>query len=160
MQPYRNDLESLEARHATLETEVADTVRQRDEAARMLEEARAQRRAASYARPRRPRRTLGVVVAASAVLLLLATVVCVKKRNKSERRMQHAATQLERLADEVCACPDRACAMAVQGRSSRWGITGVSTGGPAPETKRRLNLAGKRLYACMTKFADANIGRE
>ena len=41
---YRNDLEALAARHAALATQAADLAEKRDEAARMLEEARAKAR--------------------------------------------------------------------------------------------------------------------
>lgn len=164
MLPYRNDLEALEARHAALEAEVADKVRRRDEAARMLEEARAQQRAANIAADfaaggpaRRQRQMVAVVLGSIAFLIALGAVMRVIHRGDDRaRRMERVMTQFERYTDEICACKDKDCATAVTDRMTKWAgeIAKDMTpddAKPDAAAMERMTKVGQRMSDCMTK---------
>ena len=164
MLPYRNDLEALEARHAALEAEVADKVRRRDEAARMLEEARARQRAATIAADmaaggpaRRQRQMVAVVLGSIAFLVALGAVMRVIHHGDDRaRRMERVMSQFERYTDEVCACKDKDCAMAVTDRMSKWAAEiakdmSPDDAKPDPSAMERMTKLGQRMSDCMTK---------
>lgn len=123
-EPYRNDVEALAARHAALAAEVAEKTRARDEAARMLAEARARQHAeARAAEASRPRHQRGVVIAVAAVALaVIALAIWAGSHRKSdrERTMGRATEQLAAFTDEMCRCPDATCAQAVMDRLGQW----------------------------------------
>ncbi|MBA3499062.1 MAG: hypothetical protein M4D80_30345 [Myxococcota bacterium] len=129
MQPYRSDLDALEARHAALEVEVNDRVRQRDEAARMLHEARARQRDADRAADhaaggpdRRRRRTLILIAAGLAVVAGFIAMGRVSSRgNDRDAFYRRVMVQFEKFVDEACECKDSACVTAITERMTKWG---------------------------------------
>jgi hypothetical protein len=163
MQPYRNDLEALEARHAALEAEVADKIRRRDEAARMLEEARARQRAeaiaadyASGGHARRQKRMVAVVLGSIAFLIAMGAAVRILHRGDDRaRRMERMMAQFEAFTDDICACTDSKCAMAVTDRMTKWAQEASKTANlddkPDAETMERAQKIGTRMSECMTK---------
>src|SRR5688572_32730574 len=124
MQPYRSDLEALAARHAALEAEVNDRVKQRDEAARMLEDARARQRAVDRAADfaarepaRRTRRTIVMMVTGLAVVAAFIGMASVRsKDNERERFYARVMVQFEKFANDACACKDSDCITALNER--------------------------------------------
>jgi hypothetical protein len=164
MQPYRSDLEALEARHAALEAEVTDRVRQRDEAARMLHEARARQRdadvAADYADggpARRRRRTLVLICAGLAVVAGFITMGRVSSRgNDRDAFYRRVMVQFEKFADEACECKDSACITALNDRMMKWG--NEITRDLEPEQPKldeammkKAQALSERMSNCMTK---------
>jgi hypothetical protein len=164
MQPYRSDLEALEARHAALEAEVTDRVRQRDEAARMLHEARARQRdadlAADYAAggpDRRRRRTFTLICAGLAVVVGFIAMGRVSSRtNGRDAFYRRVMVQFEKFADEACECKDSACVTAMTERMTKWGSEITREMEPdQPKLDeammQKAQALSARMAACMTK---------
>ena len=163
MQPYRSDLEALEARHAALEAEVADKVRRRDEAARMLDEARARQRAdviaadvAAGGPERRRKRMVAVVLGSLAFLVAIGAAARILHRGDDRaRHMDRVMTQFERYADEICECKNNTCVTAVTDRMSKWAAEISKDMTPDEKTDQsildRAQVIGKRMSDCMTK---------
>src|SRR5689334_7425133 len=93
--PYRDELAALEARYAALEAEVADRERARDEAARMLAEAKARARneeivadVLSGGPERRRRRNLTIVAAVVGVVAIAFGGVYLKTRKSAQARRE------------------------------------------------------------------------
>lgn len=163
MPPYRSDLEALEARHAALEAEVADRVQQRDEAARMLAEARARERDAEIAADhasggpaRRKAFVVSVALGAVAFAAMVGAVSRVKSRpDAREVRMARVMVQFEKFTNEACACTTGECITALSERMSKWGSE-VSKDAdmherPDEKTMKRAQALGERMGECMSK---------
>lgn len=121
---YRNDVDALEARHRALEAELADRVRERDDVARMLADARArvadeQARAAVVPAPARSHP--GAMLA-GAVLALIAIVGVVEYRKDHRRssRVHETLVRFEAWADEICRCQDSACTQRTIDAMTAW----------------------------------------
>lgn len=164
--PYRSDVDALAARHATLEAELADKLRARDEAARMLAEARACRGAAEIPHAvRRPRRRVRVVLALVATtlfalgLVLVARVDDQRAQRVHDYRMIRMLVELEAFTNQICACPDVACAREVNKAMSTWSaalaIDRESTE-PDPQQVAKLTDLGQRIGQCTGKLVAAS----
>ena len=165
MQPFRSDIDALEARHAVLTTEVAERTRARDEAAQMLAEARLRERnseiAADYAAggpARRKRRAITIVLGTFALGIAIAGFVRLKanERDSREQRTQRVFAQFEAFADDACKCSDSACVTQLSDRMSKWGAE-VAKQMPQednvkPDEKwmKRAQVLGERMGKCMT----------
>ncbi len=161
---YRSDLEALEARHAALEAEVAERVRARDEAARMLGEARAKQReealAADWAAggpAQRRRRGMVIALSIGAAALLCGVLLHHAMRpSPREVRLEAAIRKIDQFTDQMCACKDKACAEKVNDAMTRWGQE-VAHEEPSfvdridEKTQARISDIVKRLSDCMTK---------
>jgi hypothetical protein len=162
MQPYRSDLDALEARHAALEAEVAERVRQRDDAARMLAEARAQQRnaeiAADYASggpARRKRLAVSIAIGALVFAGMVAALARIKARPSYEERMDRVMAQFEQFTNDMCECKDKACAQLVSDQMQKW-ASDLSKDMPPAEkydegTMKRAAALGDRMGKCMSK---------
>ena len=169
MQPYRSDLEALEARHAALEAEVTDRVRQRDEAARMLDEARARQRDADVAADfasggpdRRRRRLFVLALAGLAVVAAFIGMARVRSRaNERERFHERVMMQFEQFANDACKCQDAECITALNERMTVWGQQITSQMDMYESQKideasmKRAQAIGERMGNCMTKAMTA-----
>ena len=162
---YRNDLDALEARHKALEAEVAERTRERDEAARMLDEARAREQARyiadDYAAggPARRRRQMfaiaGGVVASIAVIIGIAHFA--SRPSRAERRMQETYVQFERFTNQICACTTTACSDAVMKDMTAWSNTLAKEyrdDDPKPdeEMMKRFSVLAQRFTDCAQKL--------
>lgn len=167
MQPYRSDLEALEARHAALEAEVADRVRQRDDAARMLAEARARERDAEIAADhasggpaRRKAFVVSVALGAVAFAAMVGAVSRITSRpNDREVRMARVMVQFEKFTNEACACTSSECVTALSDRMASWANEVAKDVGPNEKpderTMQRAQALGQRMGECMTKAMSA-----
>lgn len=156
---YRDDVSALEARLAALSADVAVRVRERDEAARMLDEARARANAEAYladldaggpARRRRKRIRIAAMIAGLA--MIVGGLFAVHLRPQRDHRFDDAMHTFERLTNDMCQCRDNACAMRVSDDMTRWG-TQLAKEWPQPkldetQTKRANDMA-MRLATCM-----------
>jgi hypothetical protein len=159
---YRNDLEALQARHNTLEAEVATLTRKRDEVAQLLTEARAReqaereqadRLAGGPARRRRYRRILSIT---SVAALVFAGGVSGYRRAQTERDgMAEMVAQMTRFTDEACGCATAACARQVMDNMAKWGATTAKHSDvrsrPDVESLKRVRELSDRLTGCLTK---------
>jgi len=164
MQPFRSDIDALEARHASLEAEVAERTRARDEAAQMLAEARMRERnteiAADFASggpARRRRRAVTIVLTVFAFGIGVASFARYKydRRNERDVAMARVMAQFEAFADEACTCVDSACVTKVSEKMTTWAQQ-VAKQAPAdqkPNEKwmKKATALGERLTTCMTK---------
>jgi hypothetical protein len=164
MQPYRSNLEALEARHAALEAEVADRVQQRDEAARMLDEARSRQRDADVAADlasggpdRRRRRSFVLVFAGLAIVAAFIGMARVRSTSiERERFYARVMLQFEKHTTDACACKDTACITALNDRMTAWGNDVMREMDNQPlffdeQKLKRSQELGERLASCMTK---------
>lgn len=162
---YRDDVGALEARLTTLETELAAKTRQRDEAARLLVEAKARANndalAADWAAggPQRRRKRRLAVFLCSVMAITAGIGLVVKLRGRVDRdreRLDRAIAQFERLTDEMCACRDSPCAEAVSARMNAW-ATEMSKDDPKPPrdidevTMARMQTIGMHMGECMQR---------
>jgi hypothetical protein len=166
MQPYRNDLDALEARHAALAAEVADRTRARDEAARMLVEARARQRdeqiAADYAAgglERRRRRAALVAFGALGLALgVIGFATAHGRRSDRDVMLAGAMAQFEAFADSACACKDSACVERLNDKVSAWANDLAkrfpNTDKLDPKWAKQAQAIAERMATCMTKAMD------
>jgi hypothetical protein len=159
---YRDDISALEARVEALSAEVADRERERDEAARILFEARAreyeQRVAADIAAggpQRRMRRRLQIIVSTIAVVLAIAGIVMFASHRSAKRdRVEQALRQFDQFADQACACKDMACVQHVADTMTEWSRAHLEDFEPADKLdKDQLDRGTKiaaRLGECIT----------
>jgi len=150
---YRNDIDALEARHAALEAEVADRTRERDEAARMLDEARG--RAAVELRereaPLRRQRAIAIMI-----FLAVGSIMTygLYKRFHHESDGQKVLRKLEQYENKMCACANRACAEQINQELTNW-ITDYSKNAdekPDPELAKKAADIVTHYSECMTKL--------
>jgi len=158
---YRNDVDALEARHRALEAELADRVRERDDVARMLAEARAQERAeqlridAVMGGPMRRRRTAMLI---GAVLLLVTIAGAMTYRKTCGRPHSVAAfiARFQAFTDEICRCRDTACAERTNKAIVAWS-TELAREHPTPppiDDASSLHMAqiAEQFGRCMTRI--------
>src|SRR5688572_4631261 len=158
---YRDDVEALEARHAALEAEVAERARARDEAARLLAEARAHREAerqladlASGGPTRRRRRR--ILIAAVVGALALVGVGVAYRLARSERdHFEQAIAQFSRFADQMCSCSNDACTRQVSDAMAKWGSEMAKDREAQAEIddaqKERALAIARKMGECMAK---------
>jgi hypothetical protein len=163
---YRSDLEALEARHAALEAEVAERTRQRDEIARMVDEARSREHHANIARDwaaggpaRRRRRNINIGVAVGVVMVLgLGVVRLATRPSARERRIETAIKKFEYFTDQICACKDKTCAERVTADITKWSEEMTRSykddwakDPPDYDATKRMEKIATRFSECMTK---------
>ena len=149
---YRDDVSALEARLAALSADVAVRVRERDEAARMLDEARARANAEAYladldaggpGRRRRKRARIAMMIAGLA--MIAGGLFAYHLRPQRDHRFEDAMEKFAQFTDDMCQCRDNACATRVGDDMTRWG-TAMSKEWPQPkldeaQTKRANDMA-------------------
>ncbi len=156
---YRSDLDAMEARVASLDAELAERSAERDEALRMLEEARARERNdriyADYAAggpARRFRRNcwIGGGILIAAILGMFAFRIMTR-----DHSMERMIDKFEGFTQEMCACPDSACSSAVTDRMTKWSVEASrdfeKSSRPTQAEMKRMTALGERLASCMTK---------
>jgi hypothetical protein len=163
MQPFRSDIDALEARHAALTAEVADRVRARDEAAQMLAEAKARERDDAHRAdlatggPARRRRyvLLGFVGAFAVGLGILALAhLGHTRRDARERRHAQIVAQFEVFANQTCACQDQACTKRVNDATLAWMSTLPSEArdaNPGANWLDKMQTLSQRMGECMVR---------
>ena len=162
---YRDDVSALEARLTTLESELAAKTRQRDDAARLVIEAKARARndalAADWAAggPQRRKKQRIALLVSSVMALTAAVGLFVKYHGRvdpQQERLERAIGQFEAFTDEMCECKDTQCAKAVSDRMSTWGME-MSKHDPIPPrdidkaTMDRISKIGTQLGECMQR---------
>ena len=162
MTAYRNDVDALAARHAALEAEVADRTRERDEAARLLDEARGRVRAELYDReaPIRRQRAIAIVIfLAIGAIMGSALYKRVTHKSKSARLMEKLAV----FENKMCACYDKACADKVNQEFTDWATAMAKTADepdlPSPEDSKRVSDIVTHYSECMTKLLTTDLER-
>lgn len=148
---YRNDLEALAARHAALDAEIAERTRERDEAARLLAEARDVTTAPPPRPPARREQSVAMAVGIAVVVAMCAAIGLSMLRRPSAAEAMLA--QYERFTSEACACTTRACADDVLRRLQVWSTRADA---PKPDAThvRRLEDMTRRLSACVDRTFD------
>lgn len=119
---YRSDLAALEARKAALDAELARKQHERDETARLLDEARVLASAeASFARQDNARFQHALSIWSTRISVAFLIVFCAALSHRAlmrplQRTMlledvvtTHVHDTLKRLGDGVCSCPDAKC---------------------------------------------------
>ena len=163
---YRSDVQALEARVEALSVDLAERVRERDEAARMLDEARARASAEAYladldsggpARRRRTRLRLAAMTAGLA--MIVGGLLAYRARSHRDHRFEDTMRTFERFSDEMCECKDSACVTHVSDDMTRWAMTIEKEWQPPPkldsaQTKRATDI-GQRMAWCMSKAMSA-----
>ena len=156
---YRDDVLALEARLAALTADVAERERERDEAARMLHEARARAHADAYladlaaggpARRRRKRVRIAAMIAG--LVMIVGGLFAYHLRAQRDHRFDDAMQTFAALTDEMCECRDNACATRVTDEMTRWGTT-LAKDWPQPKLDatqmKRANDMAMHLAKCM-----------
>jgi hypothetical protein len=157
---YRGDVEALEARVAALSADLAHRVRERDEAAQLLAEARARANAEAYIADldaggpaRRRRKRLRIAAMAAGIAMIVGGVVAYCARPHPDR-FEEAMRTFDRFADEMCQCKDAACVTHISDDMTRWG-TQMSKEMPQPKLgdaqMKRAMAIGERMGQCMQK---------
>lgn len=158
---YRDDVEALEARFAALSADLAARERERDEVARLLEEARGRAHAEAYIAdlesggPVRRRRKRVRIAAMTAGLAMLVGGLLAYRGQRTDHRFDEAIRGFERFTGEMCQCKDSACAIRVSDDLTRWGTAIQKDWEPAPKLDeaqmKRATALGTRLADCMTR---------
>lgn len=160
---YRNDIDALEARYRALDAELAERTRERDEAGRLLEEARtramhdeviADLAAGGPARRRRERAIVATLI--TGVAIAIGAVGYKLAEPSRPRRTDHLLLlQLSKFSDQMCTCPDRACAMEVSDQMVRWSEEQARDLEPPARidemTTRRATVLAQHLAECMQR---------
>jgi hypothetical protein len=158
---YRGDVEALEARVAALTADLAVRVRERDEVARLLDEARARAGAEAYfadlasgGPARRRRRRLRIAAITASVAMIVGGLFAYRARSHHDR-YETAMRAFEKFTGEMCQCRDSVCAMKVSDELTRWGTAMQKEWQPPPKFDeaqlKRATALGTRLGECMTK---------
>jgi len=167
MQPYRSDLEALEARYAVLEAEVADRTRARDEAARLLVEARARQRDEAIAADREAggperRRRRAALLAFGVIGLAMGVIGFASahgRRSDRDVMLAGAMAQFEAFADRACACKDSACVERLNDKVSEWANDLAkrfpNTDKLDPKWANQAQTIAERMATCMAKAMTA-----
>jgi hypothetical protein len=159
---YRGDVEALEARVAALTADLAARVRERDETARMLEEARTRARAEaviadleSGGPARRRRKRLRIAAMTAGLAMIVGGLLAYRARSHHDDRFEAVMHQFEQFAGEMCQCKDSTCAMHVSDDMTRWATTIQKDWDPTPKLAeaqmKRATELGQRMAECMTK---------
>lgn len=156
---YRDDVSALEARLAALTAGVVAAERERDEAARMLDEARARAHADAYLADlaaggpaRRRKRRIRIAAMVAGLAMIVAGLFAYHLRPRRDHRFDDAMAKFEQFTNEMCQCRDNACAQHVSDDMTRWATT-LSKEWPQPkldpaQTKRATDM-GMRMATCM-----------
>jgi len=158
---YRGDVEALEARVAALSADLAHRVRERDETAQMLAEARARANAEAYVADldaggpaRRRRKRLRIAAMAAGIAMIVGGLLAYRARSHPDR-FEEAMRTFDRFADEVCRCKDSACVTQVSNDMNRWGTQMAKEWGPDPKLDagqmKRAMAIGERMGQCMSR---------
>lgn len=164
---YRGDVEALEARVAALSADVAQRVRERDEAAQLLAEARARANAEAYladldaggpARRRRKKLRIAAMTAGFA-MVVGGLVAAYRVHSHKDHHFEEAMQTFERFADEMCQCKDTACLTHVSDAMNVWGMRMSKEWGPEPKLDdvqmKRATSIGERMGQCMSRVMNA-----
>jgi cell division septum initiation protein DivIVA len=157
---YRNDVEALEARRATLEAEIAQRSRARDELSRMIVEARlseeAERRLADLAAggpARRRRRRIHIAIAT--VMAVVAGVAVYRVAPSRRDRNDAAIEQLSRFTDQMCSCATSGCVKQVSEAMGKWMNDEREHGelppNPGAEQMKRVSAIIDRMSRCWSR---------
>jgi hypothetical protein len=162
---YRDDVAALEARVAALSADLAVRMRERDDAARMLDEARARAHAEAFIAdlesggPARRRRKRLRIAAATAGLAMIVGGVLAYRASHHEHRFEDAMRKLEQFTGEMCLCKDTACVNHVSDDMTRWGTAMQKEWQPPPKLDdaqmKRMTDVGTRMADCMAKAMSA-----
>jgi hypothetical protein len=162
---YRSDVDALEARHRALEAELAQRVRERDDVARMLAEARAQE-CAEHARidavmggPMRRRRA-ALLVAVALLLITVAGAMTYRKTCVRSHDMRDFIERFQMFSDEVCRCRDTACTQRTIDVMTAWS-TEIARQRPVPlpvddASSQHMQRIAEQFSRCMTRIATGN----
>lgn len=158
---YRDDVGALEARVAALSADIAVRLRERDEAARLLDEARARAHAAAYIAdleaggPARRRRKKVRIAAMLAGVAMIVGGGILALRPHHDDRFETTMRTFEKYTDQMCACRDSACAMHVSDDMTHWAMTVQKEWQPTPKLDdaqmKRATAIGEHMAMCMTK---------
>jgi hypothetical protein len=163
---YRDDVQALQARVDALSADLATRVRERDEAARMLAEARARADAeafladlASGGPARRRRKRLRIAAIAAGFAMIVGGLLAYRAWPRHEHRLEAAMRTFERFTTEMCQCKDTACATHVSDDMTRWATAMQKDWQPPPKLDdaqiKRATELGQRMADCMTKAMTA-----
>lgn len=156
---YRDDVSALEARLAALSAELTVRVRERDEAARLLDEARARANAEAYLADlaaggpaRRRKRRIRIAAMVAGLAMIIGGLFAYHLRPHRDRRFDDAMAKFEQFTNDMCQCRDNACAQHVADDMTKWG-TALAKQWPQPkldetQTKRANDMA-MRMAKCM-----------
>lgn len=162
---YRDDVQALEARHAALSADLVARVRERDEVARLLADARVHADAEAYIADlesggpaRRRRKRLQLAALTTGIALAFGAVIAMRAKPE-DHRAEDSLRAFDKFTDEMCACKDAACANHVSEDMTRWADSMQADWKPAPkfddaQMKRATDLA-KRMGDCMVKAMGA-----
>lgn len=160
---YRNDVDALEARHRALEAELAERVRECDEVARMLREARARERehvrlAAMVAGPAGHQRW-ALIAAALLVLIAILGMVQYRKESRHAHRMHQMLERFEAWADDVCRCQDTACTQRTIDEMTAWSSNRAAIDRQMSlpidgDTSHKFQVIAERFSRCMTRIVN------
>ncbi|MBV8756539.1 MAG: hypothetical protein JO257_04670 [Deltaproteobacteria bacterium] len=156
---YRDDVAALEARVAALSADLAVRERERDEAARLLAEARVRADADAYLADlasggpaRRRRKRLRIAALAAGLVMIVGGLFAYRARHHDDRFEREMRT-FERFTDEMCACKDNACAQHVSDDMTKWAQQVEKDWQPMPKfdeaQMKRANDMGMRMARCM-----------
>jgi hypothetical protein len=159
---YRGDVEALEARVAALTADLAVRMRERDEVARLLDEARARAHAEAYfadlqsgGPARRRRKRLRIAAIAASLAMIVGGLFAYRARSHRGDRLEDAMRVFEKLTGEMCQCRDSVCATQVSDELTRWGTAMQKEWQPPPKLTeaqlKRATALGTRMGECMSK---------
>ena len=162
---YRDDVQALEARVAALSADLAVRVRERDEVARLLDDARARAHAEAYIADldsggpaRRRRKRLRIAALTAGLAMIIGGLLAYRARSH-EDRFEAAMQTFERFTGDMCQCKDAACAKHVSDDMTTWAMAMEKEWQPPPrldeaQTKRATEI-GTRMADCMVKAMSA-----
>jgi len=156
---YRDDLAALEARKATVDAELAEKQRARDEVAWMVEEARRLARAEAAFLGEAPERTRARR-RPTAWLAVLATLVgfggfaAYRATRSTQNRAEASLREMASWVDAMCACRDEACVQRLSEDTTKSGKEAANQEPPAfnEAQEQRLTELGRKASEC---FRDA-----
>ena len=159
---YRDDVAALEARVAALSADLAVRQRERDDAARLLAEARARADADAYLADlasggpaRRRRKRARIAAAIAGVTMILGGVLAYRLTHPPRDRFDEAMRTFQGFSDEMCACKDSACAQQVSDQMSKWAAEESKHWEPPPKMSeaqmKRATEVGEHMAQCMQR---------
>ena len=154
---YRDDISALEARVEALSTEVAERERERDDAARMLAEARERAHAESVMADlaaggpaKRRRRRIRIATAFAVAMLLGGGITFFALRDSRPDRVAQAMKQFDAFADEMCLCKDATCVESVAGKMNAWSKDHLTDFEPRDKLDKEQLARGKAIAQRMS----------
>jgi hypothetical protein len=169
---YRNDVDALAARHRELDSEVQARIRERDDVAHMLAEARdrdaEERRVADLLadgpRKRRRRRLRLAAIALALVGLAIAGTTLYREHvaRMRETRIDNAIAVMQSFTAEMCQCTTSECAAKVSDEMVKWSqrmvkeVGGPITPKPTDEQIKLMTEIGERMGKCMQRAMGAS----